>query len=290
MSTYHLQFWRFCFVTSPFYLIFILIILSFVSPVYAQKGSLDQQAAELAQLRADVEQLHLDLEQMRQDTQAKIRALASQKAGLSAEVQRARIRVEQLNIEKSKKQEVIRRASAQQTALKPPLINWVKQLELWTQDHLPYRQEGRLKEIQKLKKQLESDLILPSRALTQVWSWVEDEIKLSRESTLDRTIITLEGKDVLVDLVRIGMVMMLCRTPQGQYGISYSQSPKQWDWTLFEPDSFEFNAARNLFERFEQKIHLGFFWLPSRLQFPQVSGTSSSSSSPTPVQKIHQAQ
>ena len=67
-----------------------------------------------------------------------------------------------------------------------------------------------------------------------------------------------------------------------QIGISYSQSPKQWDWILFDSESAELNAALKVFERFEQKIHLGFFWLPSRLQFPQTS-TASTHTNLTPL-------
>ena len=93
-------------------------------------------------------------------------------------------------------------------------------------------------------------------------------MKLSRESTLDRTIISLNGKDTLVDLIRVGMVMMFCRTPQGEYGITYQDaSTKSWEWTLFAPESDEFKAAHTLFERFEQKVLLGFFWVPSKLDF-----------------------
>lgn len=258
-----------------------LLSLLFASPhLYAQDApstsrSLEKQASELAKLRAEVEQLHLDLEQMRQETQTEVRALASQKASLSAEIQRARIRGETLKAEKVKKQEFIRKASQKQAALKAPLLKWIQDLKAWTQDHLPYRQEGRTQELDRLIKRLESNLLLPSTALVQVWSWVEDEIKLSKESTMDRVIIRLDQGEVLVDLIRIGMVMMFCRTPQGEYGMSsFSPVKKKWVWTLFSPLSPEAQIAQTAFERFEKKVRLGFFWLPSSLLFSSAQSTS----------------
>ena len=239
-----------------------------IAHAHAEERSLDQQAAELARLRADVERVHLKLEQMRQETQVEVRALTGQKANLSAEIQRARLRVEQLKIEKAKRQAKMRDASQRQEALLAPLDELLTALEAWTQSHLPYRQEGRLRELQKLKSQLNHQLISPSRALTQTWSWIEDEIKLSRESAMDRAIITLDGREVLADIIRIGMVMMVCRTPQGEYGISRATKTaagQRWTWSIFDAQSREAEATRILFERFEQKVRLGFFWVPSSL-------------------------
>ena len=150
-----------------------------------------------------------------------------------------------------------------------PLTAWLKALEAEAQALLPYRKKGRVKEFQRLGEQLRSDLLLPTQALTRAWSWVEDELKLSRESSMDRMIITLEGEEVLADVIRVGMVLMLCRTPQGQYGISEppTASRPSWGWRLLGAESPEREASRRMFERFEQKVTQGFFWVPSSLQF-----------------------
>ena len=82
---------------------------------------------------------------------------------------------------------------------------------------LPFKQEERFRRL----KKIESDLAVthpdPGQALTRLWRFVEEEA-MAREIGLGQQTIQLEGKRLLVDVVRIGMALMYFRLPNGDVG------------------------------------------------------------------------
>ena len=238
----------------------ILCVISLVICTHNSSAKpVEKMAEELARLRSEVEESSRVLEQIRDDQQARLRALINQKLALSTELQRARLRAGQLRDELNRHKREVRALGEHQRAFSEPLVHWLDALIQGVNRRIPYKEAERRDELVKLRADLRSNALLPAKALTRTWSWVEDELRLTRQSSLDSQVITIESKEVLAKVARIGMVAIYCQTPAGRYGV-YDQ--RRGVWTLYPSESPAHQALHITFERFESRQRVGLFTLP----------------------------
>lgn len=235
--------------------------LGFALP--ARAADLEKMAGELARLRADVETLTGDLDEMKADERQRLQALGQQKAGLETEVQREELRLQQMRAELERVRERVREAGALEASLKPAVLSAIEAVSGPVRAGLPFRVEERIADLDRLRKELEADEVLPSVAASRLWSRVEDELRLTRENGLYQQVISVEGREVLADVARIGMVMMFFRTDEGQFGRAVKNG-SHWSFETYGEDAQK-ERLKALFEAMEKQIRVGFFEIPNAL-------------------------
>lgn len=230
---------------------------------FAQDTNFENLAKELAELRTEVESLSGQIDQVREDTRLRIRNLASQKTSLEAEIQREQLRVRELNQALEQVKARIREAGALQRELKPQVLASIDQVIQPVKQGLPFRISERIASLEKLKKEVEDDVVAPATAVQRLWTAVEDEIRLGRENGMYQQTIEVEGEEILADVARIGMVMLYFRTPDERFGQAV-RSGDDWVFKTYA-DPAKTEALKELYTKLEARVRVGFFELPNAL-------------------------
>ena len=229
----------------------------------AQADSVERLAEELVTLRGEVEALNADLDRRKTSHRAEMRAMEAQRAELQAEKQREHLKIEKLQASLIKEREIARKAGVNQQELKPVVYRALDELEQLIRRSLPFKTPERLTELDGLRRQVETDVLTPHKAVSRLWGLYEDEIRLASENGLDRQPIQLNGEERLADVARLGMVMMYFRTSSGDYGRAVS-SDGRWQYELLHDDADRDRVAA-LFDSLNRQIRTGYFELPNTL-------------------------
>lgn len=230
-------------------------------PSAAQEQSLDNLAQELIRLRNDVEALHSELENKRERYRTELRSLAGQKAELGASKRREELSIQQLEETLAEKREAAREAGIAGDTLEPVLLEAIEQLEVRIRNGMPFKPKERLASLDEIRSQLESGSINPQTGANRLWSFYEDELRLTRENGIYSQVVELGGDELLVDIARLGMALMYFRTRDEEYGMAVN-GPQGW---RFERVSNAKDARRieKLFDSLGKQIRTGFFTLPN---------------------------
>jgi hypothetical protein len=106
-------------------------------------------------------------------------------------------------------------------------------------------------------------LVSAPRALSRLWTFVEDEFRLTRENGLYQQTIEVDGQEHLADVVRIGSVALFFKTNQGAVGYAVPNA-----------NGYQYQAESNaearkriasLFDSFRKQIRAGYFELPNAI-------------------------
>lgn len=220
-------------------------------------------AQELAQLRSEVETLSHDLSSKQTELQNDLKSYARQKAELEAEIQREKIRLQKIQTAVVDKRQLIENQNEQDQKLRPSVDKALAEIRGHIETSLPFRKGERLAELEKVEEQYKSGLLTPDRALARLWAFMEDEFRLTSESGVFRQTVTVDGKDHLADVVRLGMVALYYKAGDGQYGF-VTQENGNWQYKSLEgPKNAE--LIENLFESFKKQIRVGYFEVPLAL-------------------------
>lgn len=124
---------------------------------------------------------------------------------------------------------------------------------------LPYRQQERIDSIDEILEEHKNGSLTSTQVATRLWSVAEDENRLNSENQFDSFSIRISEKDVLVDIIRFGMIGMLYHGQDGSIGVWSGEK----GWTAIE------NPARSLgqiFSQFQKGIRSGIFEIPLYLE------------------------
>jgi hypothetical protein len=239
----------------------VVLVAGSSFPVLADE--IGTMAKRLAELRGEVETLSDQLSARKSDLQEQLRSYSRQKSELELEIQREDTRVQKMQqaIAAKRAEAEAQRAAGEKVG--PAFERHVVSVREYVQGTLPFRTKERLAELDKIEEQFKSGLLPPQRALNRLWSFVEDEMRMTRESGLFSQPVIVEGKEQLADIVRVGMIMMYYRTPDGQYGHAIKEG-SGWSYKTIESDDGK-KQVQNLFETFKKQIRVGYFTLPNAL-------------------------
>lgn len=217
-------------------------------------------ATSLAKLRGDVEQTSSKLAEEKSDLRDELRSYARQKSELALTIDRERIRLQKIRILIAQRQKEVDTQKAKSEALLPVFEHVAKVTRGYITDSLPFRTQERLAEVQTVEEQLRAGLLTPQKAVARIWTVLEDEFRLSRESGVYRQTITLAGEDQLADVVRVGMVTLYFKTSDGTVGFA-ARGESGWS---FEPlsDPEDRKRVEHIFDSFKKQIRVGYFDLP----------------------------
>lgn len=244
------------------------LTLLLLVPLKASSDETENLAKSLVELRGQVEMLSADLEFRKQELRDRIRAIAIQKADLEAQIQKEKLRVIQVEQAVSRQKEIVEQAGRRGEILKPMLLDAIDSVVSYIESALPFRTGERRSELESLASMLEDGTVTPQKAAVRLWTFLEDELRMTRESGLYRQTIRLDGTDVLSDVVRIGMVMLFFRTSDGVAGYAF-RNDQGWEYRRYH-DQESVDAVAALFSSFKKNIRVGYFQLPFAL--PAASG------------------
>lgn len=237
-------------------------LLCVAAPVQAREA--DGLAQALVSLRSEVERLNDAVDEARRSGRDQRRALATQQTELDAEQTRAKLRVAQIEETLNAKKHSVLDAKAAQSTLVPVFEKAAARARRRIAASLPFKRAGRLKAIDALSRKLADGLLTPQMALSRLWAVVEDELRLTRDTGLFRDTITLaEEGELLVDVVRLGMVGLYFRTGDGRVGVT-GRAGDGWQ-TRLVTDEAAARQVNTLIDAFKKQIRIGHFDVPTVL-------------------------
>jgi hypothetical protein len=230
----------------------------------------EKKAAELARLRAAVEQLEGQIQNERSSSSAELKSLIAQKGELSLLVQKEKIRVTALQKEHSRQLVHLEAENAKSSKMAPVLIESTKVVEKMVRSSLPFKQNERLADLSRIRQAVLRRTLSPQTAASQLWQFIEDELKLCQESGLYQQAIPLEDKTILADVARLGMVALLFRTNDGRCGFAEQQKDGSYRFRTVKPGPVQ-EGIREVFDALKKQIRSGFFRVP----LPPITGGAS---------------
>ena len=242
----------------------LTLLAAFVLASSAQADEVVDLTDSLVKKRAEIERLTDDVERQKRLRREQERAFASQKVQLEAELRRESVRHAQLEEAQTRKRTVIEGAKRTDAALLPVFKSGATSLRSYIEAGIPFRKAERLKEVKTLEDRLENGLLTPRNALTRLWSLVEDEQRLTKETGLFRDTLTIDGQQMMVDVIRVGTVGMFLRTGTGRVGKVTRGKDGAWR-TAFLDSEANRRQVNTIFDAFKKQIRVGYFDLPNLL-------------------------
>jgi len=239
-----------------------LVLGAFAAPLARADGEgdpLENLAEALVAKRSDVERLAGEVELEKAARRDALRSLAQRRADLERQLQAAEVELDEARVAAAESATELERSEAAGRALTPVVERTLAGLRSHVRDGLPFRTADRLADLDAIEAELDAGRLAPDEALGRLWSTLEDELRLTRENGLYRQRVELEGEARLVDVARLGTVLLYLRTPDGRHGV-FEPAGDGWRPRLLEGAEAARVAA--LFEALERHVRQGFFVLP----------------------------
>ena len=222
-------------------------------------ASTQNMAESLMKLRADVEQLDASITDEKDTYKSSMMSLLRQKNDLESVVAREDLKIKQIERELTNVRKEIKEAGKNTEGLKPILLNALIMMENNIKASIPFKTEERLADIQKIRSQLESDLVTPQKALT--WNAYADALRMSKENGIFKQTVNVDNQDRLAEVARIGTVGMFFKLPDDTVGYA-SKDVTGWYFKKAIAKT-EQEQILALFDSFKKQIRTGYFTLPS---------------------------
>lgn len=214
-------------------------------------------------IRADVEQLDASINDEKDTYKAGMNSLLRQKNDLESVVAREDLNIKQIERELDKVRKEIKEAGKNTEGLKPIVFKALDMMQENIQASLPFKTQERVTELEKIRAQLEADLITGQKALALTWNTYGDAIRMSKENGLFKQTISIKGQDRLAEVARIGTVAMYFKLPDDTVGYA-SKDAKGWFYKEAVSKK-EQEQILALFDSFKKQIRSGYFTLPNAI-------------------------
>lgn len=233
------------------------VLLLAASPARAEDAA--EMARKLAALRTEVESLAETYALEQEALRADLRAFEVRKAELEARVRQEERRLEELERTIERQRELLQSDDVAEEVLTPVVLEALDALDASISRSLPYRTAERLEAVDALRAQVQGGTMDPRRVVGRVWQLVEDELRLGRENVLDKQVITVDGREELAEIARLGRVAMYFRTGDGRVG-RVVRDGDGWRYEVLagEPAA----QVAELVETLKKQVRQGWFELP----------------------------
>ncbi len=245
--------------------IFLVVTLSITVLLFTPIGTasdLENLAQSLAKIRGEVEALQEQLDIEKEKHGSQISALSSQLADLSVEERRQNVSIEKLQHSIEKITENSQKAELSGKKLKPILLKTLAIYKRHVQKGFPFKVADRVKAISDLENNIANDLVDPNRAVNQLWSLFEDEIRLSKENGIYQQTITLDEEKILVEIAKLGTVFLYFQTKDNRTGMAKKIPGSGWKFVTVDSAKDNERIAK-LFDSLKKQIRQGYFELPN---------------------------
>jgi hypothetical protein len=190
-------------------------------------------------------------------------SLLRQKNDLESVVAREDLNIKQIERELEKVRKEIKEAGKNTEGLKPIVFKALDMIEENVKNSLPFKTAERTAELEKIRSQLENDLITGQKALALTWNAYGDAIRMSKENGLFKQTISIKGQDRLAEVARIGTVAMYFKLPDDTVGYA-TKDAKGWFYKEAVSKK-EQEQILALFDSFKKQIRSGYFTLPNAI-------------------------
>ncbi len=248
------------------HIIVLFIIILLVAPLNTVNAQASDKLAEnLIKLRGEVEDLQAELKILKSENKNSLIYLSTRKTELQANVDRKKLQLKQVQIEFEKLQEKVKLLGADSESLIPQVLTLIQGVKNNLKTGVPFKQKERLSVVEEIERSLNARKITSQNAINRLWAFLEDELRLSRENAIYSQTIELNGKNILVEIAKLGTVMLYFKTRDEQYGIA-KQSNGNWTYHLIKQQKKKKQVAI-LFDSLKKQIRQGYFTLPLTVQF-----------------------
>jgi len=226
-------------------------------------ASSENMAESLMKIRADVEQLDASINDEKDTYKAGMSSLLRQKSDLESVVAREDLNIKQIERELDKVRKEIKEAGKNTEGLKPIVLKALAMMEESIKASLPFKTQDRIADIEKIRSQLENNLITGQKALALTWNAYGDAIRMSKENGLFKQTIRFKSQDRLAEVARIGTIAMYFKLPDDTVGY-VTKDTKGWFYqeTVSKKEQEQILA---LFDSFKKQIRSGYFTLPNAI-------------------------
>lgn len=229
----------------------------------AAQQSPDSLAERLISLRGQVDELQSELDIKREEHKNKMVYLTAQLSDLGASRDREQLRISQLQKSLNEMRVEIIEGGVNSDVLRPSALQQISELRTYVARGLPFKVKERVTELDELQTQLENGSINAQRGINRLWAFIEDEIRLSRENAIYSQSISIQGENMLVDVAKLGSVMMFFRTRDLAYGRA-AHGDSGWRFEMLSTGTEQEQVAQ-LFDSLRKQIRQGYFELPVAL-------------------------
>lgn len=241
-----------------------LSLMSLTAPLTAlAQEDISSLANRLIEMRGEVDTLQSELNVRREEHKNRMAYLTAQLADLEASKDREALRVRQLEADLEELRVEVAAAGDTSETLTPVVLKHVTRMQEQVQGGFPFKVRERQAALDEIANQLEGGVINAQRAVNRLWAFVEDEIRMSRENAIYTQSIRLNGKNVLVDIAKLGNTMMYFRTRDQAYGRAVPTA-SGWQFELLASADDQKQVAA-LFDSLRKQIRQGYFELPNAL-------------------------
>jgi hypothetical protein len=225
----------------------------------------DALALALARLRGEIESVSDDISAMEAEERERRMTLAALATEASAERARAEMRKTRLVEERSRKTTESLALEKREEALKPSIARVLAALDAQMARGLPYKTDERRAALREIDDGMRMGTLAPRQALLRTWALVQDEDRLTKESVLDRQVITLDGEELHADVVRLGMTALYFKTTdtrasEARVGL-FVKRDGAWRAKVLTNDD-DVALVRALFTAQKTQVKTGRFTLP----------------------------
>jgi len=240
----------------------LLMLLLFISSISVLKADeLSDLTSELIKIRSEVESLQNELDIEKNALKNRMRAIELSKAELSNEIQRENLKIKQLSLSITSKKAQRGNQGKEAEEVKKSVTDSVEIMKKHIQSSLPFKTDERLNALNEISDQMNNGAISPFRAVSRLWSFYEDEFRLTKENGLFSQPMEINGEKRIVTIARLGMVMAYYRFGDSEYGVFIKESDGSWK-TKPITEKKHIELASTLFDSLKKQIRTGFFELP----------------------------
>lgn len=233
------------------------------SPLWAQ-NSQDPENTEaivnnLIKLRGQVEDLQAEMQILKAEHTQSMSYLNTRKTELEANIDRKQLQIKQSQADVLELQEKIKNMGLDSEQMIPAVMDMAAHIKDGIAQGIPFKYQERSSVIEGITRDLEGRKITSQHAINRLWAFLEDEMRLARENAIYSQTIDLNGEQVLVDVAKLGTVLMYFKTRDDEYGQAINNNG--WQFQLFK-DEAEKQAVAGLFDSLKKQIRQGQFTLP----------------------------
>jgi len=231
------------------------------STLYAQ--STDNIVQSIMTLRGEVESLYTQIDENKDAYKSQMKSYTLQISDTEAQINRQEtsFKLTQQNVEETeKKLETLGSATVDLA----PIVNAsLNVLEKEIKAGIPFKVEERVAALMQIKNDMKNGDITQEKALALTWASYDDALRLTKEIGQFKQEITLDGKETMAKIAKIGSVMMFFATPDDRVGY-VKQDVDKYSY-IVATDKAEREQIVDLFDSLQKQIRTGYFTLPNAL-------------------------
>lgn len=250
-------------------------VFALYSPLSAQEkplkeGSVTDEvsniAKELVKRRSKIDSLSTRIALKKSELQDKSRSFRQEKVSKDRRLQLLERQIKEVDDQIAKVKQEFDDKKNLRAKNKPVAIELANRLDQYLAKTIPFKRAERRNEVKNIRQAIERGEIEAEQGLARLWSALEDEFRLTREVGLYRQKIELGGESELVDVIKLGMVLVYFKTLDGRVGMAASKG-QAWTYTLVEEKSAQ-KQILILFESIQKRVRQGFFKVPNPYKKP----------------------